>query len=166
MKDYTITLDFVLQALIIFEGLSLWKLSEFAAKKNSASLLGKDLKEELRQRWKDMRNMDNLPWGKMLMAAFVCIVWPVCKLANSLVWFCRWTPYISGTLIPLAVVSYSVDLIPCEISANLTLKIAQVIFWFITGKLGINILTPLLNRIPFSQIQVKIPDNMLDGIKR
>lgn len=167
MKNYTITLDFVLQALIIFEGLSLWKLSDFASKANSASLFGKNPKEELKRRWNDMKKMDDFPWGRFLKALIICcVVWPLCQAANGLVWLFKWTPYVSGTVIPLTIASCSIGFIPCEISGDFTRQAAQVIFWFIVVKLGINLLTPLLNWIPFSQIQVEIQRDMVNDIKR
>ena len=166
VRDYTISLDLVIQALIVFEGLSLWKLSDFAAQKNSASLVGKNLGDELSSRWKRMRRNDNFPWFDLFMAFVLLIVWPMCKTANILVWVLRWTPYLFGTIGSLMFIGYHIWHVPPVIPPDWTIYIAKSIFWFIAGKLLINLLTPVINRIPFSQVNVEIPSGMIDNIKR
>lgn len=166
VKDYTISLDLVIQALIIFEGLSLWKLSDFAAKKNSASLVGKNLGDELKSRWKRMQKNEEIPWRDFLMAVVVLIVWPMCKVANILVWLLRWTPYFFGTIVSLLFIGYYIWNVPPVIPADWTSYIAKSIFWFMVGKLSVNLLTPAINRIPFSQVKVEILSGMVNNIKR
>ena len=129
-------------------------------------MFGKSFKAEIRERWNKMRQEENIPWKGIVSIIVCCVAWPVCSCANWLVWILKWTPYLFGTLIPLCVVSCSVGWIPCEISENFTHGIAQIVFWFILCKLGINILTPIINRIPFSQIQVNIQSDMVNNIQR
>ena len=166
MSDYTISLDFIIQALVVFEGLSLWKLSDFATKKNSASLVGKKLGDELKSRWRKMKENEEIPWRDLLMSVVVLIGWPMCKAANVLVWLLRWTPYAFGTIIPLFFIGYCIWKVPPTIPAEWASCTSKFIFWFIVCKFLVNVLTPLINRIPFSQVKVEIPPGMTDNIER
>jgi len=106
MTSDDISFDLIVQALIIFEGLSLWKFANLFKYSRHATALG------VEQMWKSARQKDKCPeldlrkihqFEKLSKRAEFCS-----RFASRLIW----TPYLVGVLVPILILLTATGIIP------------------------------------------------------
>ena len=155
---YEFSLDIVLQMLFVFEGVSFWRLSRFAIKKNQTSR--KSLKAEFQMIGEEASSYEEIPWGKTCLLLIVIYTWPIRTLLDWGVRFFKYTPLVSGIAVPVCVVGHFVGWISLDLYEPHCKRLALVIIWFILIKLFVNLLAPALNWFRFRLLSVAVPDKI------
>ena len=102
----TVSFELALQAFMIFEGLSLWKIEPYTAQSYPGSLIG--YKETKQCFWDNCRKESTVPVWKFLLFLLYSILCPLEGITRRLLPLFKITPYIWGVAFPFAILIYAV----------------------------------------------------------
>lgn len=161
MDDQAIDIDFVIQALMIFEGLSLWKLSHFVENHYPASTVGMSYQQAKKQKWEKLRNSDDPSAWQFIKLLTFCFCMLLKNLFSCLTWLLKWTPYLVSLVFIVVVYLYAFKLVPDCLDRNFFIWAS---FIFIGAKLTVNCMSLLLNCFIYKSIEQDLPkEQMLSG---
>ncbi len=154
-EHYNFSLDVVLQMLLVFEGISFWRLSDFVMNNNQSS--GKGLKEELNIILMRLYPGDSIPWKQIVLLFMAIFTWPIRIVLNWGVKIFKHTPLVCGVVIPIGVIGHFVGWGLVCLTSDFVNCLALFILWFILIKLFVNLLALVCNWFKYKLISVETP---------
>lgn len=142
----TVSFELALQAFMIFEGLSLWKIEPFAARSYQGSLVG--YKETKQCIWDNFKKESTFPvWKCILFLVYVFFLCPLEGITRRLLPLFKITPYIWGLVFPFVILIYAVWPDCVSLPDDLNRKAAKVFLVFITLKFLLYLLYLVFKKI-------------------